>query len=50
MNIARAAGVINYQNVIGYRKEKYTNYIASANSIHEATIALDSQIKIMRTY
>ena len=45
MNIARAAGVINDQNVIGYKKEKDTNYIANANSIHEATIALDSQIK-----
>ena len=44
MKIATAAGVIN-NGIIGYQKENDSNYIASANSIHEATIALDSQIK-----
>ena len=40
-----ATGVINDKGIIGYQKENDSNYIASANSIHEATIALDSQIK-----
>ena len=43
-NIATATGVINDKGIIGYKKEKDTNYIAGANSIHEATVKLDYEL------
>ena len=39
-----ATGVINDKGIIGYKKEKDTNYIAGANSIHEATVELDYEL------
>ena len=39
-----ATGVINDKGIIGYKKEKDTNYIAGANSIHEATVKLDYEL------
>lgn len=39
-----ATGVINDKGIIGYKKEKDTNYIAGANSIHEATMMLDDEV------
>ena len=43
-NIARAAGVINAQDVIGYQKET-ANYIGDATSVHDATVKLDIRLK-----
>ena len=42
--IARAAGVINAQDVIGYQKET-ANYIGDATSVHDATVKLDIILK-----
>ena len=39
-----ATGVINDKGIIGYQKENDTNYIAGANSIHEATMMLDDEV------
>ena len=43
-NIARAAGVINAQDVIGYQRET-ANYIGDATSVHDATVKLDIRLK-----
>ena len=42
--IARAAGVINEQDVIGYQQET-ANYIADAVSVHDATVKLDTKLQ-----
>ena len=39
-----ATGVINDNGIIGYQKENDSNYIAGANSIHEATMMLDDEL------
>lgn len=39
-----ATGVINDKGIIGYQKENDSNYIAGANSIHEATMMLDDEV------
>ena len=39
-----ATGVINDKGLIGYQKENDSNYIAGANSIHEATMMLDDEV------
>ena len=45
MNIATAAGVINAQDVIGYKKETGVHYIKDATSVHDATVKLDFKLK-----
>ena len=44
-NIARAAGVINNQDVIGYQKEPGVLYIGDAVSVHDATVKLDFKLQ-----
>ncbi len=42
--LGNATGVINDKGIIGYQKENDSNYIAGANSIHEATMMLDDEL------
>lgn len=42
--LGNATGVINDKGIIGYQKENDSNYIAGANSIHEATMMLDDEV------
>ena len=45
--LGNATGVINDKGIIGYQKENDSNYIAGANSIHEATMMLDDEVSII---
>ena len=43
--LAKSAGVVGTDSVIGYQKKTDANYISAATSVHDATVKLDAAIK-----